>query len=76
MGEVKDSVVYLEDGIPEHVQRELEALGHTTRVLKGFERGMFGRGQIIRLHESHGKVVHSAGSDPRGDGAAYPVTGL
>ena len=34
---------------------------------------MFGRGQIIRLHYDEGQRVYSAGSDPRGDGMAFPL---
>ncbi|KAH8602243.1 putative gamma-glutamyltransferase ywrD [Bisporella sp. PMI_857] len=66
-------VVYLEDGIREEVVEELKRMGHAVEVLKGHWRGMFGRGQLIRSHVQDGVTVYSAGSDPRGDGAAYPA---
>ena len=72
-GQVSDKTVYLEDGIREEVVQGLRKLGHRVEVLKGHERGLFGRGQIIRCHKEDGKLVWSAGSDPRGDGAAVPV---
>ena len=65
--------VYLEDGISEEVQKGLTALGHSVEIIRGYERGLFGRGQVIRCHMEDGRHVFSAGSDPRGDGAAFPV---
>ncbi|KKA18424.1 Gamma-glutamyltransferase [Rasamsonia emersonii CBS 393.64] len=67
--------VFLEEGIPEHVAAGLRQLGHRVHFVRGWgEREMFGRGQIIRCHyDSDGRVVYSAGSDPRGDGGAFPV---
>lgn len=72
-GKPLDRVVYLEEGIEESVVEELKKLGHSVEVLKQFRRGMFGRGQVIRCHYDEGKVVYSAGSDMRGDGAAFPA---
>lgn len=72
-GGVLDMVVYLEEGIPEEVRDELAAMGHKVEIVKGWGRGLFGRGQVIRLHSEDGRIVYSAGSDPRGDGAAYPA---
>ncbi|KAK2788761.1 hypothetical protein FQN52_006517 [Onygenales sp. PD_12] len=72
-GKPARSVVHVEEGIEEAVVEELKAMGHNIVVLKAFRRGMFGRGQVIRCHEEEGRVVYSAGSDPRGDGAAFPV---
>lgn len=72
-GEVGDRTVYLEEGIGDEVVKELKALGHKTEVLTGYRRGLFGRGQVIRCHMEDGKHVSSAGSDPRGDGAAFPA---
>ncbi|KAF3491747.1 uncharacterized protein GIQ15_01264 [Arthroderma uncinatum] len=66
-------VVYLEEGISESVAEELKRMGHPVKVLKSFERSKFGRGQIIRCHTDQGKTVYSAGSDMRGDGAAFPA---
>jgi gamma-glutamyltranspeptidase/glutathione hydrolase len=71
-GKVLDMTVYLEEGITEEVRDELRKLGHEAEIVAGYERGLFGRGQIIRSHVEEGQVVYSAGSDPRGDGAAYP----
>lgn len=72
-GKVLDPTVYLEEGISTQVADELKAMGHSVEVLKGYARGLFGRGQVIRCHMEDGKHVYSAGSDPRGDGAAFPV---
>lgn len=71
-GEVLDRMVYLEEGIRDDVAKDLRALGHRVEVVRGYKRGLFGRGQIIRCHVEDGRHVYSGGSDPRGDGAAYP----
>lgn len=71
-GKVLDRTVYLEEGIREDVVRGLRELGHEVEVVRGWERGLFGRGQVIRCHVEDGRCVYSAGSDPRGDGGAYP----
>jgi gamma-glutamyltranspeptidase/glutathione hydrolase len=70
-----DKTVYLEDGIPEETVEGLKALGHKVKVLKGHDRKMFGRGQLIRWHVDpvDGEGMWSAGSDQRGDGAAAPM---
>ena len=65
--------VYLEEGISEDVATTLRDMDHDVEIVRGFERGLFGRGQVIRCHVEEGRVVYSAGSDPRGDGAAMPV---
>ncbi|KAI7152748.1 gamma-glutamyltranspeptidase [Hortaea werneckii] len=78
-GDVMDMTVYLEEGIPENTVEGLRKLGHKVQVVKGWERGLFGRGQLIRWSvdglEDGGKGmgVWSAGSDLRGDGAAVPL---
>lgn len=72
-GDVADMTVYLEEGITEEVRGELAKMGHSVEIVKGYGRGLFGRGQIIRLHVEDGQVVYSAGSDLRGDGGAYPA---
>ncbi|KAK5019081.1 hypothetical protein LTR39_000599, partial [Cryomyces antarcticus] len=72
-GKVLDRTVYLEDGISEEVYEQLKNMGHAVQMLRGHERGLFGRGQVIRSHMDDGQVVWSAGSDPRGDGAAVPA---
>ena len=71
-GNVFDTV-YLEKGIGEDVAEELRRMGHVVEIVRGFQRGLFGRGQVIRCHVEDGKCVYSAGSDPRGDGGAFPV---
>lgn len=72
-GKVLDRTVYLEEGIDETVARQLQALGHEVQMIRGYQRGIFGRGQVIRCHMEEGRHVYSAGSDPRGDGAAFPA---
>ncbi|KAF2137205.1 uncharacterized protein K452DRAFT_257936 [Aplosporella prunicola CBS 121167] len=70
---VVDRTVYLEEGIKQSVADKLAAMGHKVRMVSGHSRGLFGRGQVIRSHVEEGQVVYSAGSDPRGDGAAMPL---
>ena len=67
------STVYLEEGIGEDVAKELQDMGHEVEIVKGYKRGLFGRGQVIRCHFEDGRRIYSAGSDPRGDGGAFPV---
>jgi len=73
VGKVLDPTVYMEEGISAQVADELKALGHSVEIVKGYGRGLFGRGQVIRCHVEDGRHVYSAGSDPRGDGAAFPA---
>lgn len=73
VGKVLDRTVYLEEGIGQDVADALRRLGHEVEIVQGWERGLFGRGQVIRCHVEDGMVVYSAGSDLRGDGAALPV---
>lgn len=73
LGKVLDRTVYVEEGISDETIEGLRKLGHQVRVLKGQERAMFGRGQIIRVHYDGEQLVYSAGSDPRGDGMAIPL---
>ncbi|KAG5974136.1 hypothetical protein E4U55_000080 [Claviceps digitariae] len=67
--------VDVEDGMPQDTIEGLKKLGHRVRVVSGVARGLFGRGQIIRrvVDAVDGTAFWSAGSDMRGDGAAYPV---
>jgi gamma-glutamyltranspeptidase / glutathione hydrolase len=71
-GEVEDRTVFIEEGVREEVVEELRRLGHEVVVSKGFDRGRFGRGQVISRHIDGDTLVWSAGSDLRGDGAAMP----
>ncbi|KAI8982383.1 lincomycin-condensing protein lmbA [Mycotypha africana] len=72
MSDTNDSVVYIEDGVPNEIIEELRSKGHTCYVYSNHKRAYFGRGQIIRCHrdERTGHRVLAAGSDPRGDGCA------
>ncbi|CAI6325587.1 unnamed protein product [Periconia digitata] len=71
-GRMTDATIYIEEGIREDVVEGLRKLGHSVKVLSGYGRGMFGRGQIIRQHFDDGVMVWSGGSDLRGDGHAAP----
>ena len=65
------SEVFLEEGFPEQVLEKLKSLGHHVRLVKGPDRAMFGRGQIIRkVSNDENRLVWAAGSDPRADGHA------
>jgi gamma-glutamyltranspeptidase/glutathione hydrolase len=64
------SPVALESGLPEATVRELERRGHDVRLVAGWGRIQFGRGQIIRRDPSG---VLWGGSDPRADGCAMTL---
>lgn len=74
-GNVFDRTVYVEEGMPAETVQGLRELGHNVEVVTGMGRSLFGRGQIIRwtLDTIDQIGVWSAGSDMRGDGAAYPA---
>ncbi|KAI9719044.1 MAG: hypothetical protein M1812_003674 [Candelaria pacifica] len=72
-GKVLDKTVYLEEGISEDVADRLTGMGHEVEIVKGWQRGAFGRGQVIRVHREEERWIFSAGSDPRGDGGAVPA---
>ncbi len=61
-------VVALEDGIADDVMADLAARGHPVARVTGWERALFGRGQVIVRDRTNG--VLSGGSDPRADGCA------
>lgn len=66
-----NSEVYLEEGISFDTVERLKAMGHDARILSGFARDMFGRGQVIqKINDKSRRTVWAAGSDPRGDGHA------
>lgn len=69
------SSVSVEEGMPEEAVEGLRRLGHHVRVVRGMGRGLFGKGQIIRwtVDAVDGTGIWSAGSDQRGDGAAFPA---
>ena len=63
-----DGKVALEEGIDIKTMSELAFKGHTIVPVSGYNRAIFGRGQIIRkVRETQ---VLWAGSDPRADGMA------
>lgn len=70
------TIIAVEEGITEDTIEKLKQLGHKVSVKTGSKRGLFGRGQLIRegaYGTSDGSGPrYSAGSDPRGDGAAIP----
>ncbi|KAI0896482.1 gamma-glutamyltranspeptidase [Annulohypoxylon nitens] len=71
----EDRTVCVEEGMPAETVEGLKKLGHQVKVVTDMGRAQFGRGQIIRwsVDPLEGAGVWSAGSDPRGDGAAYPL---
>lgn len=60
--------VALEEGIPADSLSRLAEMGHVVRWQGGFNRSLFGRGQVIVRHNADG--VLWGGSDPRADGCA------
>jgi gamma-glutamyltranspeptidase / glutathione hydrolase len=60
--------VALEEGIPQDTIADLAYMGHAVYPVGGYERALFGRGQIILRNPETG--VLWAGSDPRADGCA------
>lgn len=60
--------VALEEGIPANVVSDLEKMGHPVYRVSGYDRSLFGRGQVILRDPETG--VLCAGSDPRADGCA------
>lgn len=60
--------VALEEGIADAALADLTRRGHRVRKVTGWERALFGRGQII-LRDPHSGVL-CGGSDPRADGHA------
>jgi gamma-glutamyltranspeptidase / glutathione hydrolase len=63
--------VALEEGIPAQVYGELEQMGHPVYSVSGYDRSLFGRGQVIVRDAETG--VLCAGSDPRADGCAMAL---
>jgi len=63
--------VALEEGIPERTFSDLLERGHEVFLVRGYERALFGRGQVI-LREAHTGVL-TGGSDLRGDGCAMAL---
>jgi gamma-glutamyltranspeptidase / glutathione hydrolase len=63
--------VALEEGIPAQVMAGLERMGHPVYHVSGYDRSLFGRGQVILRDPQTG--VLCAGSDPRADGCAMTL---
>ncbi len=63
--------VALEEGIPAKIISDLEKMGHPIYSVSGFDRSLFGRGQVILRDAETG--VLCAGSDPRADGCAMTL---
>jgi gamma-glutamyltranspeptidase/glutathione hydrolase len=63
--------VAIEDGMPQETFSGLEKLGHPVYSVSGYERSLFGRGQVILRDPATGTLT--AGSDPRADGCAMTL---
>jgi gamma-glutamyltranspeptidase/glutathione hydrolase len=63
--------VALEEGISREIILSLEKMGHSVYLVSGYDRSLFGRGQVILRDEVSG--VLTAGSDPRSDGCAMTL---
>jgi gamma-glutamyltranspeptidase/glutathione hydrolase len=71
---VDERTVFLEEGVSEGVVEQLSRMGHVAKVVSGWDREVFGRGQVIRvLNGDGGQTVLEGGSDCRADGMAIPV---
>lgn len=60
--------VAIEEGMPEATMDALKKMGHPLYPVGGYERALFGRGQVILRDPQTG--VLCGGSDPRADGYA------
>jgi len=63
--------VAIEEGMPHETVARLQKLGHSTYPVSGYERALFGRGQVILRDPETGALC--AGSDPRADGCAMTL---
>lgn len=63
--------VALEAGISDSVVAGLAAMGHPHQVVDGYDRAVFGRGQVILRSPENG--ILWGGSDPRADGCAMTL---
>ncbi|MDP1714127.1 MAG: gamma-glutamyltransferase [Anaerolineales bacterium] len=63
--------VAIEEGMPKKTMDALKKMGHSIYEVKGYERALFGRGQVILRDAETG--VLCAGSDPRADGCAMAL---
>ncbi len=60
--------VAIEEGMPKETISALQKMGHPIYEVGGYERALFGRGQVITRDNESG--VLCGGSDPRADGVA------
>jgi gamma-glutamyltranspeptidase/glutathione hydrolase len=58
----------LEEGMPRSILSQLAEIGHQVNTVTGYDRSLFGRGQVILRDSATG--ILAGGSDPRGDGLA------
>jgi gamma-glutamyltranspeptidase/glutathione hydrolase len=63
--------VAMEDGMPQETISGLKEMGHPMYFVSGYERALFGRGQVILRDADTGALT--AGSDPRADGCAMTL---
>jgi gamma-glutamyltranspeptidase / glutathione hydrolase len=63
--------VAIEKGIEAASLARLAEMGHPVHPVTGYDRAVFGRGQIILRDQSSGVLM--AGSDPRADGCAMTL---
>jgi gamma-glutamyltranspeptidase/glutathione hydrolase len=63
--------VAIEEGMPKETMDALQKMGHPLYEVGGYERALFGRGQVILRDPETG--VLCAGSDPRADGCAMTL---
>jgi gamma-glutamyltranspeptidase / glutathione hydrolase len=63
--------VAMEEGMPRETVSGLKTMGHPLYPVSGFERALFGRGQVILRDAETGALC--AGSDPRADGCAMTL---
>jgi gamma-glutamyltranspeptidase/glutathione hydrolase len=63
--------VAMEDGMPQETISGLKNMGHAMYPVSGYERALFGRGQVILRDSATGTLT--AGSDPRADGCAMTL---
>jgi gamma-glutamyltranspeptidase/glutathione hydrolase len=69
--EEEGGAVAIEEGMPKETQDALRNMGHPVYGVTGYERALFGRGQVILRDPETG--VLCAGSDARADGCAMTL---